>query len=127
MTIGQNFMKKGKCKINQCSPMAKLAWCDLDKEGDFLKIHDHCSNPKSKGQKQITFTPEQFQLEGGSIQKKLKSIFRGAQAAWKKVLKTAINATPSFFGMAVSAKTENPKVGQPTTNNLKSISGSKFI
>ena len=29
--------------------------------------------------------------------------------------------------MAVSAKTKNPKVGQATTNNLKSISGVKIL
>ena len=31
------------------------------------------------------------------------------------------------MGMAVSAKTKNPKVGQATTNFLKSISGGKFL
>ena len=48
------------------------------------------------------------------------------QTAWKKILEPAINATAPFIGMAVSAQTKNPKVGQATTNILKSISGGKI-
>ena len=44
-----------------------------------------------------------------------------------KFLKPAINATAPFIGMAVSAKTKNPKVGQATTNVLNSISGGKVL
>ena len=56
-----------------------------------------------------------------------KKIFKGTQTAWNKFLKPAINATAPFIGMAVSAKTKNPKVGQATTNILKSISGGKVL
>ena len=87
--------------------------------------HNH--NPECNCQKQFTFTPKQFQLEGGSIKSKLQEKFRGTQTAWNKVLKPAINATAPFFGMAVSAKTRNPKVGQATTNLLTSISGGKIL
>ena len=66
-------------------------------------------------------------LEGGSIISKLQKIFKGTQSAWNKFLKPAINATASFIGMAVSAKTKNPKIGQATTNILKSISGGNFL
>ena len=65
-------------------------------------------------------------LEGGSIRSKLQKLFKGTQTAWNQFLKPAINATAPFIGMAVSAKTKNPKVGQATTNILKSISGLKF-
>ena len=65
-------------------------------------------------------------LEGGSINSKLQKIFRGTQTAWNKFLKPAIIATALFIGMAVSAKTKNPKIGQATTNILKSISGGKI-
>ena len=54
-------------------------------------------------------------------------IFKGTQTAWKKFPKPAINATAPFIGMTVSAKTKNPKVGQATTNILKSISGGKIL
>ena len=46
-----------------------------------------CHNPKCKCQKQITFTPKQFQLEGVSIKSKLQKIFKGTQTAWKKLYK----------------------------------------
>ena len=75
----------------------------------------------------ITFTPHQYMLEDGSIKCKLQKIFKGTQTAWNKFLKPAINITAPIIGMAVSAKTKNPKVGQATTNILKSISGGKIL
>ena len=73
------------------------------------------------------FTPEQFQLEGGSIKSKLQKISTGSQTAWNKFLKPAVIVATPFTGMAVSAKTKNPKVGQATSNILKSISGGKML
>ena len=64
-------------------------------------------------------------LEFGSIKSKLRKKFKGTQTARNKFLKPAINASAPFVGMAVSAKTKNPKVGQATTNILKSVAGSK--
>ena len=57
----------------------------------------------------------------------LKAISRGTQTACNKFLKQAIKATAPFKGMAVKAKTKKPKVGQATTNILKSISGGKIL
>ena len=53
--------------------------------------------------------------------------FKGSQTAWNTFLKPAVNVAAQFIGMAVSAKTENPKVGAATTNILKSISGGKIL
>ena len=86
-----------------------------------------CHNHKCKCQKQITFTPNQFQLEIGSIKSKMKSIFKGTQTAWSKFLKPAVNVAAPFIGMAAGAKTKNPKVGQATTNIIKSISRGKIL
>ena len=127
MTRGEDFRKKGKCKNKHCSSMLNSAWSDLNSKGDILKLHDICPNPKCNCQKIITFTPHQYMLEGGSIKNKLQKIFKGTQTAWNKFLKSAINATAPFIGMAVSAKTKNPKVGQAMTNILKNISGGKFL
>ena len=127
MTRAENFMKKGKCSKNHCSSMSNQAWTDLNSQGNILKLHDKCLNPKCGCQKIITFTPRQYMLEGGSIRSKLQKIFRGTKTAWDKFLKPAINATAPFIGMAVSAKSRNPKVGQATTNILKSISGGKIL
>ena len=127
MSRGQDFIKKGKCSKNHCSAMSTSAWTDLNSQGNILKLHDKCPNPKCGCQKIITFTPHQYMLEGGSIKSRLQKIFKGTQTAWNKILKPAINATAPFIGMAVSAKTKSPKVGQATTNILKSISGGKIL
>ena len=107
--------------------MSNQAWTDLNSQGNILKLHDKCLNPKCGCQKIITFTPRQYMLEGGSIKSKLQKIFRGTKTAWDKFLKPAINATAPFIGMAVSAKSRNPEVGQATTNILKTISGGKIL
>ena len=127
MTRGQDFIKTAKSTHCHRSAMSNSAWCDLNKNCNVLKLHDVCHNPKCKCQKQITFGPDQFQLEGGSIKKKLKSIFKGTEKAWNKFLKPALNIASPYIGMAVSAKTKNPKIGQATTNILKSISGGKIL
>ena len=67
-------------------------------------------------------------LEGGSIKSKLQKIFGGTQTAWNKIMKPAVNVAAPFNGMAVGAKTKNPKtknprVAQATTNILKSKRG----
>ena len=86
-----------------------------------------CHNPKCKCQKQITFSPNQFQLEGAGFKKTMKKLIKGSHTAWNKFLKPAVNVAAPFIGMAVSTKTEKPKVGQATTNILKSISGGKIL
>ena len=107
--------------------MSTSAWTDLNSQGNILKLHDKCPNPKCGCQKIITFTPHQYMLDGGSIKSKLQKIFKGNQIAWKKFLKPAVNVAVPFIGMAVGAKTKNPKVAAATTNILKSISGGKIL
>ena len=127
MPRGESFDKSAKCTHGHRSAMSNSAWCDLNKNCTVLMLQDMCHNPKCNCQKQINFAPKQFQLEGGSIKSKLQKIFRGTQTAWNKFLKPAVNVVAPFIGMAVSAKTESPKVGQGTTNILKSISGGKIL
>ena len=86
-----------------------------------------CQNSKCNCQKQIIFTPKEFEFEGGSIDSKLQKIFRGTQLAWIKLLKPSANVATPFIGMAVSANTKNPKAGAATTNILNSISGGKTL
>ena len=122
MTKGEDFIEKGKCKNNHYSSISSTTWTVLNSKGNILKLHDKCPNPKCNCQNIITFTPHQYMLEGGSIKSKLQKIFKGTQTAWNKFLKPAVNVAAPFIGMVVSAKTKNPKVGQATTNILKSIS-----
>ena len=67
--------------------MSNSAWCDSKKYCTVLNLQDMCHNPKCNFQKQITFTPNQFQLQAGSIKSKLPKIFKGTQTAWNKFLK----------------------------------------
>ena len=64
--------------------MSNSAWCDLKSKGPILKIHDMCSNSKCDSQKQITFTPKQFQLYRNGYKSKTKKIFKKTQKAWDK-------------------------------------------
>ena len=110
MTIAENVIKNAKCNHGYRSAKSNSAWCGLNKNCTVSKLHDMCHNPECNCQKQITFTSRQFELEGGSIKSKLQKVFNGTQTPWNKFLKPAINATAPFIGMAVSAKTKNPKV-----------------
>ena len=92
--------------------MSNGAWCDLNSKGNILKLHDKCPNLKGGCQKIISFTPNQYMLEGEVFKNTMKNLFKGSQTAWNKVLKPAVNVAAPFIGMAVSAKTINPKVGQ---------------
>ena len=86
-----------------------------------------CHNPKCKCQKQITFSPNQFQLEGAGFKNTMKKKFKGSQTAWSKFLKPTINTLAPVIGLVVGAKTKKPKVAAATTNILKSISGGKIL
>ena len=66
-------------------------------------------------------------LEGGSIRSKLKKIFKGAEKAWKKFLKPALNLAGPNIGMVVATKTKNPEIGRATGSILISISVGKIF
>ena len=91
-----------------------------------MNLYGIYPNPKCKCQKQITFTPRQFQPEGAGVQKIPKN-FKGTQTTRKKSLEPAINATAPDIGMALAAESNNPAVGQATTNILKSTGGRKVL
>ena len=127
MTRGQDFVRKAKCTHGRRSAMSNSAWCDLNKNCTVLKLHDICHNPKCKCQKKKTFSPNQFQLEGAGFKNTMKKTFKSSQITGNKFLKPAVNVAAPFIGMAVGAKTKNPKVAAATTNILKSISGDKIL
>ena len=86
-----------------------------------------CHNPNCNCQKQITFTPKQFRLEGHGFKNAMKKFFKGSQSAWNTFLKPAVIVAAPFVGMDVGAKTKESKTAQATTNILKSISTGKFL
>ena len=116
----------GKCTHGHRSAMSNSAWCDLNKDCTVLNLHNVCHNPKCNCQKKITFRSKQFQFEGAGFKKTLKKLPKGSQTAGNKNLKPAVNVAAPFIGLAVSAKSKNPKVGQATTNISKSKSGGKI-
>ena len=107
--------------------MSNSAWCDLNKKCTVLKLHDFCHNPKCKYQKQITFTPKQFQLEGGSIKSKLQKIFGGTKKTWDSFIKPGLKMATPLISAAVSAKTKKPQSAQVANSILKSITGGKTL
>ena len=78
MTRGEDFMIKKMRKL-QYSTMSNSAWCDLNNKGDILKFHDMCLNLNCKCQKQITFTPNQLQLEGAGFINNIEKTIKGSQ------------------------------------------------
>ena len=122
-----DFIKNAKCNHGHRSAMSNSAWCDLNKNCTVLKLHDMCHNPKCKCQKQITFSPRQFQLEEAGFKKTMKKTLKGSQTAWSKFLKPTINTLAPVIGMAVGAKSKNAKVGAATTNILRSLTGGKNL
>ena len=127
MTRGSDFIKNAKCSHGHRSAMSNSAWCDLNKSCTVLKLHDMCHNHKCKCQKQITFSPNQFQLEGGSIKNNLKSIFRGTRTAWDKFIKPGLKMATPLISAAVAAKTKNPQSAQVANTILKSLTGGKIL
>ena len=127
MTRGEDFIKKGKCKKNHSSSMSSSVWSDLNSQGNILKLHDKCPNPKCACQKIITFTPHQYMLEGGSIKSKLQKIFRGTQTAGNKFIKPGLKMATPLISAAIAAKTKNPQSAQVTNTILKTLTGGKIL
>ena len=127
MTGGENFVKNAKCTHGHRSAMSNSAWCDLNKNCTVLKLHDMCHNPKTNCQKQITFNPKKFQLEGAGFKNTMKRLFKVSQKAWNSFLKPTIITLAPVIGMAVGAKSKNKQIGAATTNTLKSLTGGKVL
>ena len=127
MTRGENFIKKGRSQKEHRSSMSNSAWCDLNSNGNILKLHDKCPNPKCKCQKLTTFTSHQHMLEGRSIKSKLHKIFRGTKKAWDSFIKPGLKMATPLKSAAVAAKTKGPQSAQRTNNNLKSLTGGKIL
>ena len=66
-------------------------------------------------------------MEGSGFESKLIKFYKGTEKTRNKLSKPAVNVAAPFFGIAVGTKTENPKVGQATTNILKSVCGVKKL
>ena len=41
MTKGEDFIKRGSCKNNQCSSLSNSAWTDLNSKRNIFKLHEN--------------------------------------------------------------------------------------
>ena len=83
-------------------------------------------NPKCKCQKLITFSPNQFELEGSGFKNTMKKIFKGSQTAGSKFLKPTLKIATPIISAGV-AKTKNPQSAQIASNILKSLTAGKIL
>ena len=107
--------------------MSNSAWCDLNSKGEILKLHDKCPNLKCIFQKNITFKPHQYMLEGGSIKSKLQKIFRGRKKAWDSFITPGLKMATPLISAAIAAKTKNRQSAQIAKNILKSLTSGKIL
>ena len=121
MSRGQDFIKNAKCTHRHKSVMSNSARCDLNENCTVLKLHDMCHNPKCKWQKQLTFSSNQFQLEGAGFKNTTKKIFKGSQTAWNKSLKPALKIATPIISAVVAAKKKSPQSARITNNTFKII------
>ena len=127
MAKGQDFEKKGKCKHWHCSPMSNSAWCDFNSKGDTLKVHDKWGRNECKCQKQCTFSPKQFQLEGGVFKKTMKKVFKGTEKMWDIFIKPGLKIATPIISAGVAAKTKNLQSAAVTSNSLKWLTSGKIL
>ena len=106
--------------------MSNSAWCDLNRNGTIPNLHDKCPNSKCNYQRQITFTPRQYELEGGGFKNKFRKISLGRRKPGIVFLKPAVNVAAPFIRMTVRAKTKNPRMAH-APNIMKSMSGGVFL
>ena len=66
-------------------------------------------------------------LEINGFRDRLKKNFIGTEKTWNRFLKPALNTASPYIGMAVSAKTKNPKIEEGPSNILNSIPGGKVL
>ena len=107
--------------------MSNSAWCDLKKKCTVLQLHDICHNPKCICQKQITFTPKQFQLEGNGYKKTMEIFLKGTEKIWNNLIEAGLKIASPIISTGVVAKTKNPQEGQVTSNILKSFTSGEIL
>ena len=127
MARGEDFIENAKCSHGHRSAMSNSAWSDLNRKCTVLKLLDMCHKPKCKCQKQITFTPKLFQLQGGSTKTKLTKTSRGTKKNGDSFIRTGLKMATPLISVAVAAKTKKPQSAQITNNILKTLIAGKIL
>ena len=71
-----------------------------------------CPNRICNCQKQITFTPRQFELEVKGLKSKLEETFEGTEKAWDTFLKPPVTVAVPLIGMLSQLKQKTLKCVQ---------------
>ena len=80
-------------------------------------MHDNWPMSKCNCQKQNRFTPRQYHFERAGFKNKLAKNFKDTQKARNSFVKPSLTIAGPYTGMAVSAKTRNPKIGGARSKN----------
>ena len=123
----REISKNCKLQNNHSSPMLNLLLCGLNNKDNLLKVFDMCPSPKCKCQKQLAFTPNQFQFEGAGFKNTKKKLFKGSEKAWNSCLKPGVNILSPVNAMAIGEKSKNPRLSQNTTNISNNFSGGRVL
>ena len=68
-----------------------------------------CPNCKCNGQKQIMFTPNNFQLEGAEVKNARKTKLKRTERKWNKIIKPGLKLASPYFSANRAAKTKYPQ------------------
>ena len=83
--------------------MSNLSLCDLDNEVNLLKVQDTFPNTKCKCQKQLTFIPNQFQLEGAGFRNETKKKYIETEKTRITFVKPGLKKTSPVPSAGVAA------------------------
>ena len=86
-----------------------------------------CATIQNVIQKQITFTPKQFQLERAGFEITMKKIFKGTEKKWNNFLKPGLQKATPNISAGVAAKTKHRQSAQITWSISKSLTGGRVL
>ena len=100
-----------KISIMKMNSKQKLTYClgGRHYSNTMVNIEYEKLNPKQANSLNLSKVVVVFAVDELKVSLKIS---KGTEKAWNKILKPALNATASFIGMAVSAETKTPQVGQ---------------
>ena len=85
-----------------------------------------CPNFRFLCQKQITLTPNQYQLEGVGFKKyNWKLVLRGSKKKWNRFIRCGLKKTSPINSAGATGKTKNPQVGEVSSFFSRSKTGGK--
>ena len=88
---------KNKIWDGHCCLFSNSARTDSYSVCTVLKMHDLCGKSGSKCHKQVTFSPEHFQLESCGFKSKLMKVFEGTEINLEQISQASYQYTSFLF------------------------------